>query len=279
MEESKKIVSIIVPCYNQAEYLPETLDSVLAQTYPYWECIIVNDGSPDNTEEVARKYCDLDKRFVYHCKENSGLADTRNYGIKHSNGYFILPLDSDDKIGTTYIEKAVQYFEEHPDTKLVYCEAELFGTQNGVWHLAPYNYENLLRFNHIFCSCVYRRSDYDKTCGYNPNMKYGLEDWDYLLSLLNREDKVYRIPETLFYYRKKEDSMVTNISKRLSDMHVQVIFNHPDKYRWKIKEFVEYQDLEIDYRKLYEQTKSSYAYRIGKKILKPLSWIRSLKNK
>ena len=64
------LVSIIVPCYNQAQYLPETLDSVLAQTYPYWECIIVNDGSPDNTEEIAKHYCEKDNRFKYLFKEN-----------------------------------------------------------------------------------------------------------------------------------------------------------------------------------------------------------------
>ena len=274
MEKKNALVSIIVPCYNQAQYLAETLDSVLAQTYPYWECIIVNDGSLDNTEEVANTYCRLDERFIYYHKENGGLADTRNYGIKHSTGYYILPLDSDDKIGSAYLERAVQYFEQNPNTKLVYCEAELFGSETGIWHLDPYNYENMLRYNHIFCSCIYRRADYDRTIGYNPNMKYGLEDWDFLLSLLNSEDVVYRIPEVLFHYRKKEVSMVKNLSNHLLEMQIQIIFNHPDKYRWKIKEFIEYQNFEIDYRLLYTQVSSSYAYRLGKFLLRPFSWLR-----
>ena len=75
------LVSIIVPCYNQAQYLPETLDSVLAQTYPYWECIIVNDGSPDNTEEIAKHYCEKDSRFKYVYKENGGLSSARNVSL------------------------------------------------------------------------------------------------------------------------------------------------------------------------------------------------------
>ena len=73
---TNKKVSIIIPCYKQAQFLIETLESVLSQTYPHWECIIVNDGSPDNTEEIAQRYCELDNRFIYLAKTNSGLADT-----------------------------------------------------------------------------------------------------------------------------------------------------------------------------------------------------------
>lgn len=166
------MISIIVPCYNQAKYLPETLDSVLAQTYEDWECIIVNDGSPDNTEEVAKDYCDKDSRFKYAYKENGGLADARNFGIKASMGEYILPLDSDDKIAPTYIEKAIRYFELHTDTTLVYCKADRFDGKNEPWSLPEYNYENLLWGNSIFCSAIYRRADYDKTNGYNTNMKF-----------------------------------------------------------------------------------------------------------
>ena len=73
MEKSQHLVSIIVTCYNQAHYLPDSLGSVLAQSYPYWECIIVDDGSPDNTEEVAQEWLAMDDRFRYVKKEN-GIA-------------------------------------------------------------------------------------------------------------------------------------------------------------------------------------------------------------
>ena len=67
MEKTTPTVSVIVPCYKQAEYLSETLDSVLAQTYPNWECIVVNDGSPDNTDAIAKAYREKDHRFKYFC--------------------------------------------------------------------------------------------------------------------------------------------------------------------------------------------------------------------
>ena len=91
-------VSVIVPCYNQAQFLDEALMSVLNQSYANWECLIINDGSPDNTEDVALRWCNKDERFVYLKKENGGLCAARNMGIEKATGEFILPLDADDKI-------------------------------------------------------------------------------------------------------------------------------------------------------------------------------------
>ena len=103
------LVSIIIPCYNQADYLPETLESIIQQTYPDWEAIIVNDGSPDNTEEIALQYTQKDSRFKYYKKENGGLSSARNYGIHRANGKYIIPLDSDDLIAPTFIEEGINF--------------------------------------------------------------------------------------------------------------------------------------------------------------------------
>ena len=137
---NNSLVSIIVPCYKQAHLLPETLDSVLKQTYRNWECVIVNDGSPDNTSEVANQYIMKDKRFVLLEQENQGLAMARNNGIKKSQGQYILPLDSDDLIEPSYIEKAIDYFEKNPNTKLVYCKADRFDQKREFWNLPDYKY-------------------------------------------------------------------------------------------------------------------------------------------
>ena len=274
MSDQSSLVSIIVPCYMQAEYLAETLDSVLSQTYPNWECIIVNDGSRDNTEEVASKYVQKDARFKYLYKENGGLADARNFGILHSCGVYILPLDSDDRIGPTYIEKAMNVFDKNPETKLVYCQAELFGIETGLWNLPKYSYQQLLRFNHIFCSCIYRRKDYDKTEGYNTNMLYGYEDWDFLLSLLSLGDIVYQIEESLFFYRTKKVSMITKLTSNHSQMILQMMLNHADLYKDSMDLMVNYWAEDIDYKEECRKIRSSYAYRLGKFLLRPFSFIR-----
>jgi glycosyltransferase involved in cell wall biosynthesis len=97
-------ITVIVPCYNQAAYLDEALQSVLNQTYLYWECIIVNDGSTDQSEVKAKEWTEKDHRFKYFYQKNSGLCSARNFGIKKAQGEFILPLDADDKLGENYLK-------------------------------------------------------------------------------------------------------------------------------------------------------------------------------
>ncbi|HQE33873.1 MAG TPA: glycosyltransferase family 2 protein, partial [Flavobacterium alvei] len=87
MQTSK--VSVIVPCYNQAQYLDESLASIYHQTHTNWECLIVNDGSLDHTEEIAQKWKAKDPRFIYIPKENSGVSNARNLGIEKASGEFI----------------------------------------------------------------------------------------------------------------------------------------------------------------------------------------------
>lgn len=94
-------ISVIIPCYNQGRYLQEAVDSVRAQTYRHWECIIVNDGSNDNTKEVALQLCSVDSRIRYVEKQNGGLSSARNRGLDNANGEYIQFLDADDRIEPT----------------------------------------------------------------------------------------------------------------------------------------------------------------------------------
>ncbi len=271
------LVSIIVPCFKQAEYLSEALDSVLSQTYPNWECVIVNDGSPDNTEEIANLYLEKDNRIKYVSQENKGLATARNAGIANSQGEYILPLDADDLIAPTYIEKAIERFTQHPETKLVYCKGHTFGNSNSPMNYVDYNYDTFIWGNCIFCSAVYKRSDYNQTNGYNPNMVHGLEDWDFWLSLLKKDDVVYRIDEVLFYYRVKETSMVRElVSHHLEENLIQLCRNHPDIYEPYKDRLVLYHSFQEEVERLNKEInkmQSSKAYCLGKSISRFFSWL------
>ncbi|RYX81126.1 glycosyltransferase family 2 protein, partial [bacterium] len=90
------LVTIITPCYNYGKFLAEALDSLLLQTYSNWECIIVNDGSIDNTDEVALQYTAKDQRFKYINQKNGGLPNARNSALKIAQGKYIQLLDADD---------------------------------------------------------------------------------------------------------------------------------------------------------------------------------------
>ncbi len=271
-------VSVIVPCYKQADYLPETLDSVLAQTYSNWECVIVNDGSPDNTDEVVDRYLTQDFRFKYIKQQNSGPSVARNTGIENSCGEFILPLDADDLIAPTYLEKAVEVFNKDENTKLVYCKADKFGLVNKPWVLEEYNYDRFIWDNSIFCTAMFKRSDYIKTGGYNVNMTRGLEDWDFYLSLLKKDDVVHCLNETLFHYRIKELSRTTEMLKQSQrDMLIQIYNNHADIYEpFKERLIIYYRESQKvqQLKASLDAVHSSHAYRLGKLLLKPFSWLR-----
>lgn len=205
------LISVIVPCYNQAQYLDECLQSVLNQTYTDWECIIVNDGSPDHTEEVAKKWLEKDPRFKYMHKENGGLSSARNAGIREAKGEWILPLDADDKIGNMYLQLAEKEFIKNP--KVVYCEAEFFGIINKKWDLKKYDYNLIKYYNQIFCSAFYKKEDWILVKGYDENLKFGREDWDFWLSILAENSLVIHLDYLGFYYRRKNISMDVEINK------------------------------------------------------------------
>lgn len=207
------LVSIIVPCYNQAQYLDEALQSVLEQTYVDWECIIVNDGSPDNTEETALKWCEKDKRFVYLKKVNGGLSAARNTGIENAKGDFILPLDADDKIAPYYISLALNEFNQDETLRLVYCKAEKFGNEIGLWQLPKFSLFNLSRNNLIFPSAMFRKTDWKLVGGYDVKMIYGWEDWEFWISILKEGGNVKCLNKVGFYYRVKSDSMLKRINQ------------------------------------------------------------------
>lgn len=233
MEKDTPLVSIILPCYFQGEYLADALKSLLNQTYTNWEAIIINDGSNDSTEEVAKAFCNNDNRFHYFYQENKGVSSARNNAVNHSSGSFIVPLDPDDTIEPTFIEKCLNIFKRNPEMTLVYAQVHLFGTQNKDWHLHPYrNYTELLAANHIVCTSMFRKKDFLQIGGYDEQMLTGLEDWEFYIRLLHNGRKAVRIPETLFNYRIKESSRTTSCSAddKFMEIFLYIYRKHKQKY-------------------------------------------------
>lgn len=207
------LVSVVIPYYNDGKYIHETLESIQHQTYKNVEIILVDDGSTE--KESIRVFDDLKKLgFQTYRQENAGPSAARNLGISHSRGKYILPVDADDKIRPIYIEKAVHYMESHTQCGIVYCKAEFFGARSGLWNLPKYSIEQMLLNNCIFVSALFKRTDWETVHGYDSNMKYGLEDYEFWLSIIELGQGVYCIPEVLFLYRIKSVSRNTRFEKR-----------------------------------------------------------------
>lgn len=240
------IISVIVPCYNQAQYLDECLQSVLDQTYTEWECIIVDDGSPDNTAEIAANWVEKDNRFKYLKKENGGLSSARNAGIEAAQGEWILPLDADDKIGNRYLELAQKEFK---DADLVYANSTFFGAINQPWNIQYSGYKNLLLYNSIYCSAFYRRADCLANGGYDEKLKTGREDWEFYIRLLNENSIVKFLDYEGFLYRRKENSMDADLNKnrsKIEEIDKYIFKKNIDKYLQHFSSFQEiYSESEI----------------------------------
>jgi len=220
-------VSVVIPCFNQGEYLDEAVESVLGQTFDDFEVLVVNDGSTDEfTARLLAGYRRPRTRVIH--TENRGLAEARNTGIREALGEYILPLDADDRIGPEYLEQGVAVLDQQPDTGIVYCRAETFGARSGPWSAPAYSLRRMLLGNLIFCSALFRREDWERVGGYNRNMAVGWEDWDFWLSIIGLDRKVVRIPETHFFYRVKQVSMASCMdAAKKTEMHLRVMRNHP----------------------------------------------------
>ncbi|MBN3520468.1 glycosyltransferase [Algoriphagus lutimaris] len=202
MSHQSPLVSIIIPCYNQVEYLEETVLSALASDYSPIEIIIINDGSTDGSEEIAKNLALKQELVSYIHQKNQGVEIARNTGIKATSGKYILPLDGDDLIATNYISEAVKVLENNPQVKVVYCEAMKFGPKGKkYWKLKPFDINALARDNMIFVSALYKRTDWEKIGGYAEDYNLGRADWEFWINMLKDGGEVVQLPFIGFYYR------------------------------------------------------------------------------
>ena len=198
-------VSVMIPYYNCKEYIVETIQSVLNQSYQNFEIIIVDDGSAPEHADYLREFLADKPAIRYAVQNNQGVAAARNHAARLAGGKYFLFLDSDDLILPDYIEKCVAVLENNPDCKLVYPLAEYFDAQEGLWNLPDYDgLESLLKGNRIPIISMHRAEDFVSLGGFDENLATH-EDWDLWIRLLSNGGEVIRIPEVLFRYRKRRD--------------------------------------------------------------------------
>jgi glycosyltransferase involved in cell wall biosynthesis len=228
---NKPLVSIIIPYYNGGEFLLETISSAISQTYSNVEVVLVDDGSDDPVS--IKLFDELNHPMLrkYRTK-NQGLPMARNTAISMAFGDFILPLDSDDLVSNEYIEKAICEYGKNNRIGIVYSHAKFFGDVDQYWNLPEYNEIDFLSSNCIFCSGIFKKSDWKAVGGYKSDMVYGLEDYDFWLSLIGLGREVIRLPEIHFFYRKHGDSMISSLKNdKLNSMYEIIVERHKNLYQ------------------------------------------------
>lgn len=227
------VVSVVIPCYGQAQYLSEAVASVVAQTFTDWELLIVDDGSQDHTVEVARSLLDQypDRRLRLLSGPNRGVAAARNLGIESTLGRYILPLDADDSISPDMLRQTVAVLESEERVAVVYTDLQQFGEGVKTVRAADFDGNVLPEDNQLNYCALYRREVWEAVGGYNPNMKWGYEDWDFWIGALEHGYSAKRVPGPLFHYRVNSSGMYRLALEHDEELRGQIRRNHPTLYR------------------------------------------------
>ena len=240
-----------MPCYNYGAYIEEAIDSILCQTLQDFEIAVVDDGSTDeHTLQVLSRISHPKVKIIRI--QNSGVSIARNIGIEALDAEYIMPVDADDKIAPTYLEKAAAILDACPDVGIVNCEGRFFdGSTELIW--MPHNNDlpQALFHNLILISSMFRKREWAIVGGYNSNMVDGAEDTDFWISLLGLGLKIEKIPEELFFYRSKYNSRQRRfiLEQQRQRTLMRIATNHIDLFRQYILYVVEeYYNLERQLR-------------------------------
>lgn len=223
------LVSVIIPCYNYGRYLRQALDSISNQSYSRWECIIVDDGSTDNTSVISREYSSIDPRFKYVFQENQGHFAARNKGLKTAAGPLIQFLDADDKLQREKLKSHASFLTANPEIDIVYGNIEWFDeSANPSPTVLPGFYkkprvsgtgeaiiENLLDDNFFLPGCtMFRKRIFEAVGGLKAS--YGFEDWEFWhrVAVAGFSFSHYAPPGSLLLARNHEN----NTSKKYQAM-------------------------------------------------------------
>lgn len=209
MKQAK--ISVIIPVFNSYKYLPSTLDSVLCQTFSSFEVICVDDGSTDNSFDILNEYKNKDDRIKIIRQNNQGVVAARNNAIKKAVGEYIFTLDSDDLISPNLLKYAFEAISSGKGDIITF-RVFMFGEKiNKEMCLLYPSKINMAYGNCLVNAALFRKSLYEKSCGFDPSFNKGLEDYDFYLNLIYRHNaRVYRIPKVLFYYRIKSSKESRN---------------------------------------------------------------------
>ncbi len=278
------LISIIVPCYNQAQYLSEALQSVLNQTYINWECIIVNDGSPDDTAVVAQEWVAKDFRFKYIYKENGGLSSARNAGLDEAVGIYVQFLDADDVLESSKFEKSLRKIFDF-ECDIVVTNFRMFFNDISestdpfcVIKNEYLNYENIVfNWDYLFSipiHCGFFKKIFFEEFRFPIELR-AKEDWIMWMLIFKNNSNCIFIDESLVFYRQHYANMTSNRQLMEKSLFESLLISK------SILENNEYEDLlilklkrtfdQVDQAtKKYRLIKDSNSFKFGFKVKRML---------
>jgi glycosyltransferase involved in cell wall biosynthesis len=270
-------VTVVLPVYNAARFLAQTIESILAQTFTDFELLVINDGSSDASMDVVRRFQDKRIRIVENPK-NMGVIETRNRGAELSRGRYSALMDADDLAHPNRLEKQLRFLEDNPQVDVVASLVELINTDGevtGTWSTDRETLDEVaIRFMMPRTNCIAQpsvmiRTNVLRAFLYNP-VQHGAEDYDLFLRILAARKRIAKIPETLLQYRIHPSSLTAHykagdpLEKRLLRFKSRFVVGELKRFRFS----------KILFALLYSMMRNSARHIIKNKL--PV-WLRDLK--
>lgn len=277
MEKSN--VTVIIPCYNDGQYVLKAVNSILTQTLKADKIIIIDDGSQLETKAILKTIHHESIAIIF--QENQGVCKARNVGIDLATTAYILTLDADDYFEPTFIEKAVAILNTNCHIGVVGCCYKVIKgnvTQKEIIKPLGGTVENFLVKNNGLGTAMFRKKCWVEVAGYDEKMSKGYEDWEFWIAVLRNNWEMYILQEALFNYRIKPLSRDKKalqehdfaLRKYIFSKHQPVFFAHYEFYATELLR------INCNFRRKVTTLENSLNYETGKKLLFPLRWVKQL---
>jgi glycosyltransferase involved in cell wall biosynthesis/peptidoglycan/xylan/chitin deacetylase (PgdA/CDA1 family)/SAM-dependent methyltransferase len=250
-ESAPPAVTVVIPCYNLGAYVNEAVQSVLDQTYPDFEILLIDDGSTDpTTRHLFASYRRPRTRILR--TQNQGLARTRNLGLREAAGRYVSFLDADDVLEPTFLERTVPLLEADASLAFASCWLVGFGESSFLWNPATCDFPHLLAEDTVCTAALTRKDALVSVGGFDAGMPVpGYEDWDLAIGLVERGLRGRIVPEVLFRYRIRPGSMTASCTAPENHARLMryIVEKHRDAYERHLAgvlEVIEARTIEIE---------------------------------
>ena len=227
--ENNDLISIIIPCYNDWQYIEQSVLSALNQTYKNIEVILVDDGSDSATKSVLKKIEPNITKLI--TQENQGVCVARNIGIEEAKGDLILILDSDDYFEPEFLAMAHSKIIENENIHLITCWYNVVNFNEDLLYIAKptgAGVNDVLYFNNAIGNCLFKKEVWREVGGYDLKMKNGYEDWEFNISVAVKGYDIHVLEHVLFNYRLKEYSRNAKAIEHQKEIRRYVFNKHKD---------------------------------------------------
>lgn len=214
MNSETVTLSIVIPCYNDGQFLLEAIESVVKNQHVRHEIIVVNDGSTDLATLEALSTVEKRGYQVLYL-QNGGPGRARNRGVVAAQGRYILPLDADNRLRPAALDRIIEIMDRDPAIDVLYGDVEFFGDKTGRERVPEFDLRRLLVWNYIYASSAFRKSTWERFQGFDEDRAtQGFEDWDFWCRIACGGGNLKRVDEALHEYRVRKNSFGAEVASQ-----------------------------------------------------------------